>query len=63
MEQNENLKQAKDELDAVCQKYNITLVPVVVHQGDRTFSTIEIVPLAAFQAQQQAPEVTAPDLA
>lgn len=46
---NDPLKQAKDELQAVCEKYNISLIPVVVHQGDRTFSSIEIVPQAAVQ--------------
>lgn len=51
---NENLKQAKQELEAVCQKYDIALTPVVVHQGDRTFSSIEIVP----RPRQQEPEST-----
>jgi len=54
MEQNENIKQAKEELEAVCKKYDIVLMPVVVHQGDRTFSSIEIVP------RQQPQEVQAP---
>lgn len=49
---NEDLKQAKQELEAVCQKYDISLIPVVVHQGDRTFSSIEIVPRKALQTQQ-----------
>ena len=49
---NEDLKQAKDELEAVCKKYDIALIPVVVHQGDRTFSSIEIAPRAALQPQQ-----------
>jgi hypothetical protein len=45
MEQNnETIQKAKEELEAVCKKYEISLVPVVVHQGDRTFSSIEIVP-------------------
>lgn len=58
----ETLKQAKQDLEDICKKYEITLMPVVVHQGDRTFSSIEIVPRQALQ--QQAPEVTAePDLA
>lgn len=60
---NEELKQAKEELEAVCKKYDITLLPVIVHQGDRSFSSIEIVPRKSLQAQQQAPEATAPDLA
>jgi hypothetical protein len=41
----ETLKQAKEELEAICAKYSIALVPVVVHQGDRTISSIEIVPV------------------
>jgi hypothetical protein len=41
----ETVQQAKTELEEVCKKYNIALVPVVVHQGDRTFSSIEITPL------------------
>jgi len=48
---NETLKQAKDELETICKKYDITLMPVVVHQGDRTFSSIEIVPRQALQQQ------------
>ena len=55
----ETLKQAKQELEGICKKYDITLMPVVVHQGDRTFSSIEIVPRQSLQ--QQAP--AAPDLA
>ncbi len=49
---NEELNQAKEELETVCKKYDITLMPVVVHQGDRTFSSIEIVPRQALQPQQ-----------
>ena len=49
---NEALKQAKEELEAVCKKYDITLMPVVVHQGDRTFSSIEIVPRKAIEQPQ-----------
>jgi hypothetical protein len=51
----ETLKLAKQELEDICKKYEITLMPVVVHQGDRTFSSIEIVPRKALQ--QQEPEV------
>lgn len=50
----ESLKQVKEELEAICVKYSIALVPVVVHQGDRTFSSIEIVPLKQ-QAASEAP--------
>jgi hypothetical protein len=51
-----NFKQAKEELEAVCEKYGISLVPVVVHQGDRTFSSIEIVPRQPqVSSQEEAP--------
>jgi hypothetical protein len=38
----ENLKTAKEEIEAICKKYSITLIPIVVHQGDKTYSSIEI---------------------
>jgi hypothetical protein len=41
----ETLQTVKQEIEAICKKYNIILVPVVVHQGDQTFSSIEIAPL------------------
>lgn len=47
----ETLKQAKEELETICNKYNIVLVPVVVHQGNRTFSSIEIMPKQDEQPQ------------
>jgi len=47
----ETLKLAKEEIETICQKYNITLVPVVVHQGDRTVSSIEIIPLRKQESQ------------
>jgi hypothetical protein len=54
MEQNkEQIQEAKNEIEQICNKYNIALVPVVVHQGDRTFSSIEIVSL---QKQASATE-------
>ncbi len=40
----EVLKQAKEELEAICQKHEIVLMPIVIHQGDRTISSIEIIP-------------------
>lgn len=48
----ETIQQAKSELEVICKKYNIGLIPVIVHQGDRTFSSIEIVPR---QPQEQTP--------
>jgi hypothetical protein len=58
----EKLKSAKEELEATCKKYNIALVPVVVHQGDRTFSSVEIMPIThesqQSSANQQVEEVS-----
>jgi hypothetical protein len=58
MEQNnEIIQKAKEELEAVCKKYDIALMPVVVHQGDRTFSSIEIMPRPqAPNASEEAPK-------
>ena len=50
-----DFKQAKEEIEAICKKYEIALVPVVVHQGNRTASSIEIVPVSALQ-QPEAPD-------
>ena len=50
-EQSEALKNAKAEIEAVLQKHNIVLVPVVVHFGEKTFSRIDIAP-----APQQSQE-------
>jgi hypothetical protein len=52
----ETLKQAKEELEAICTKYSIALVPVVVHQGDRTISSIEIVPVRLQAGSSEAPQ-------
>jgi hypothetical protein len=52
---NETLQQAKDELETVCKKYNIVLVPVIVHQGERTISSIEIVSRPQTQITSEEP--------
>jgi hypothetical protein len=51
----EKLKSAKEDLEAVCKKYSVALVPVVVHQGDRTISSVEIVPVID-EAEQPSTE-------
>lgn len=43
-EQAEMLTSAKAEIEAVLQKHNIVLVPVVVHFGEKTVSRIDIAP-------------------
>jgi aspartate carbamoyltransferase catalytic subunit len=50
---NESLKQAKEEIEAVCQKHNIILMPITVHRGNETFSSIDLVPRSALRSQQQ----------
>lgn len=49
----ETLKTVKEEIETICKKYNCILVPVIVHQGDRTFSSIEIAPLPAATEQPE----------
>ena len=50
---NEPLKFAKEEIEAVCQKYDIVLMPITVHRGNDTFSSIDLVPRSALRPQQQ----------
>lgn len=50
-EQTETLAKAKSEIETVLQKYDVVLVPVVVHFGDKTISRIDIAP-----APQQTPQ-------
>jgi hypothetical protein len=55
MEENTNvpntaLEEAKNEIEAVLKKYNAVLVPIVVHQGDRTFSRIDITSIQEVEA-------------
>jgi len=49
----EQLLAAKQEIEAVLQKYGILLVPIVIHHGDKTISRIDITPAP----RQQSPEV------
>lgn len=44
--QNNNLVKAKEEIETILLKYNIVLVPVVVHRGDKTTSRIDIAPVS-----------------
>jgi hypothetical protein len=39
----EVLALAKNEIEEIVRKYNISLVPVIMHHGDKTFSRIDIV--------------------
>ena len=50
---NDSLKLAKEEIETVCQKYDIVLMPITVHRGNETFSSIDLVPRSALRSQQQ----------
>ena len=42
--ESENLAKAKSEIEEIVKKYNISLIPVVMHHSDKTFSRIDIAP-------------------
>jgi hypothetical protein len=48
-EQSAKLAVAKNEIEALLQKHNIVLVPVVVHFGEKTITRIDIAPAPAPQ--------------
>jgi DNA-binding protein YbaB len=39
------LAKAKEEIEQVLSKYKVALIPVVIHQGDKTISRIDIAPI------------------
>lgn len=41
----EQIFKAKQAIEAVLAEHKVGLVPIVVHQGDKTFSSIDIVPI------------------
>jgi len=43
---NDNMVKAKQEIEEVLEKYKIVLVPVIIHQGDKTISRIDITSLS-----------------
>ena len=50
----DQLLAAKQEIEAVLQKYGILLVPIVIHHGDKTISRIDITPAPKQQTQETA---------
>jgi hypothetical protein len=40
-----NIETAKVKIEAILKEHNVVLIPIVVHQGDRTFSRIDIAPV------------------
>lgn len=43
-EQSSKLAEAKADIEALLQKHNIVLVPVVIHFGEKTVTRIDIAP-------------------
>ena len=39
----ENVVKAKQAIEAIMNEYNVTLVPIIVHQGSETFSSVDVV--------------------
>lgn len=46
-EETHPLAEAKKEIEQILLKYNIVLIPVVMHQGDKTISRIDIAPASS----------------
>jgi hypothetical protein len=40
----DQLANAKQDIEALLLKHNIVLIPIVIHHGDRTISRIDIAP-------------------
>jgi hypothetical protein len=57
MENNQQIiEQVKQEIETICEKYKITLIPVIVHQGNRTISSIEIVQIPQSAETEEQPK-------
>jgi hypothetical protein len=44
--QDSNMAKAKEEIEKILLKYNIVLIPIIMHQGDKTISRIDIAPVS-----------------
>jgi hypothetical protein len=44
--QDSNMAKAKEEIEQILLKYNIVLIPIIMHQGDKTISRIDIAPVS-----------------
>lgn len=47
---NDKMLKAKQEIEDILKKYDISLIPVVMHHGDKTLSRIDIAPAGKFDA-------------
>lgn len=50
----EQLISAKQEIEEILKKYNIVLVPIVIHHGDRTISRIDVAPAPKNSVEEQS---------
>ncbi len=53
--ENENITKAKAAIEEVLKQHNVVLIPTVVHQGNRTFSHIEVVEIPDQGSETVAP--------
>jgi len=59
MEENNTIKEeqliaAKQEIEEILKKYDIVLVPIVIHHGDRTISRIDVAPAPKNTTEEQS---------
>lgn len=52
---NTTLQKAKEAIEAALTEHKVTLVPVVIHRGDQTIASIDIVPTVT-PAVEEAPD-------
>jgi hypothetical protein len=52
--ENENIVKAKAAIEEILKQHKVVLIPTVVHQGNRTFSHIEVVEVPE-QGSEAAP--------
>jgi hypothetical protein len=48
----ENVIKAKQAIEAILIEHKVVLVPVILHQGDQTFSSVDIISVAEQQAER-----------
>jgi hypothetical protein len=56
-QENENVVKAKTEIEEIIKKYNVSLIPVVMHHGDKTYSRIDITPNNVNSINEDSPQI------
>ena len=44
--QETNMAKAKEEIEQILLKYRVVLIPVIIHQGEKTISRIDVAPVS-----------------